>query len=62
MGPESTKSFPGQAIVDRKSHAERAKQAIDHGLAPEGVEVPDGTADPEQESANLSCAMIPMLN
>jgi hypothetical protein len=23
---------------------------------------PDGTADPEQESANLSCAMIPMLD
>jgi hypothetical protein len=23
---------------------------------------PEGTADPEQESVNLSCAMIPMLD
>ena len=31
MGPESAKSFPGQAVIETKDHAGRAKQEIDYG-------------------------------
>ena len=36
MGPESAKSFPGQAVVATKDHAGRAKQAIDYGRRGKG--------------------------
>ena len=36
MGPESAKSFPGQAVVDTNSHAGRARQEIDYGRRGKG--------------------------
>ena len=36
MGPESAKTFPGQAVVATKDHAGRAKQAIDYGRRGKG--------------------------
>ncbi len=36
MGPESAKSFPGQAVVATKDQAGRAKQAIDYGRRGKG--------------------------
>ena len=31
MGPEGAKSFAGQAVIETKEHAGRAKQEIDYG-------------------------------
>jgi hypothetical protein len=36
MGPASAKSFPGQAVVETKEHAGRAKQEIDYGRRGKG--------------------------
>jgi transposase len=36
MGPESAKTFPGQAVVNTKSHAGRARQEIDYGRRGKG--------------------------
>jgi transposase len=36
MGPESAKTFPGQAIVATKDHAGRARQEIDYGRRGKG--------------------------
>ena len=36
MGPESAKTFPGQAVVATKDQAGRAKQAIDYGRRGKG--------------------------
>ncbi len=36
MGPERAKSFPGQAVIETKDHARRAKPAIDHGRRGKG--------------------------
>jgi transposase len=36
MGPESAKTFPGQAVVATKDHAGRARQEIDYGRRGKG--------------------------
>ena len=36
MGPESAKSFPGQALIETKEHAGRARQEIDYGRRGKG--------------------------
>ena len=36
MGPESAKTFPGQAVINTKDPAGRAKQAIDYGRRGKG--------------------------